>query len=95
MLELVEIILKDYALPIVTIIGAVELVKGIKRKGFKKQHILQMFFSLIWAIKSVGIVEGWYTALPWTWLTMLSLTTLFWDFFFKKIKKIGAEDEGK
>lgn len=93
---MIEAIFSEYIMPIAVIIGMVEFFKNIKKNTFQKKHILQIFFSLIWAIKNVGVNSEWFVMIPWEWMTMLSLTTLFWDFIFKKIrdfKKQGGENE--
>lgn len=83
---MIEVILENYLLPIITIIGMVEFFKNIKKYGFTSKQIYQIFFSILWAIKNEGITSVWFISIPWSMMVMISLSTLFWNYVFKKIR---------
>lgn len=100
---MIETVISEYIKPIIMIMGLIELVKkclpGKRSKYF--WIIIQGVFCLIAGllVGLQGWVDGLTTALVVLILTkflvLLSLTTLFYQFFLKKIRDAGGKVQGK
>lgn len=100
---MIEEIITEYIKPIIMIMGLIELVKKCLPEKKSKyfwitiQTVLCLIAGILVGLQ--GWVDGINTALivliMTKFLVLLSLTTLFYEFFLKKIREAGGKIKGK
>lgn len=96
---MLEALIQEYLKPIVLIIGQIEFTKRIIKNGLNRYQVMQICFCLVAVIlitfrgdlsdPLVMVFEIVYET-----LFMISITTLFYDLFVKKIKAAGGKIKG-
>lgn len=95
-LEMIEMLIQEYLKPIIMIVGLIEFTKPILKDGIRRSQIMQICFCVL-AVILVTFQGEISTPLviiftiAYESVFMISITTLFYDLFVKRIKSIGGK----
>lgn len=99
---MLEQIITDYVLPIVTIIGLIEFCKRVRDNGrLTSSMVMQLVFSFVYALLIItGSWQDEFTAMlvaliAYRWLQTVAMVTLFYDLVVKKIRDAGGKVKGE
>lgn len=95
-LEMIEMLIREYLKPIIMIVGLIEFTKPILKNEFGRSQIMQICFCIL-AVILVTFQGELSTPLimiftiAYESVFMISITTLFYDLFVKRIKSLGGK----